>query len=173
MTILRRRRRDDASGHFGGELGNRDNRPRAAQRRADAARARAVDILRDLVAVGEDGDRPDPEGDRGDAFPRIGENAGEARFGALRHSATLHPLPHGSDRAEPSDRVGASELVRVPPADMIGEDLDLATGRREGVREAGHQDFDPTEIRSETLGGNGDQCVLLSTRGGILLDGDA
>ena len=116
---------------------------------------------------------PTPAGIAATLFHEFGENAGEARFGALRHRATLHPLPHGSDRAEPSDRVGASELVRVAPADMIGEDLDLAAGRREGVREAGHQDFDAAEIGPETLGGEGDQCVLLSTRGGILLDGDA
>ena len=127
------------------------------QRRADAARARAVDILRDFVAVGEDGDRPDARGNRGDAFPRVGENAGEARFGALRQRAALHPPPQRSDRAEPSDRVGAGELAGVAPADMVGEDLDLAAARGQGVGEAGHQDFDAAEIGREALGGEGDQ----------------
>ena len=78
------------------------DRPRAAQRRADAARARAVDVLRNFVAVGEDGDRPDAGGNRGDAFPRSRRK---------RRRSPVRRAPPARDASSTAARVGSSRTV--------------------------------------------------------------
>jgi len=141
---------------------DRDDRPRSAQRAAQAAGAAAVGVDRNLIAMDADGDRADAMGNGGDALPRIGQDAGEAALGRCGDGAAFHPPPQRPDRAEALDRVGADELGGVVAADVVGEDLDRAAARGDRVGEAGHQDFDAAEVGREALGGEGDQGDSLS-----------